>query len=258
MAINEIPIDNPAGRLHQILLKAKHIAERGEARIGWAKVFDIPLLDNNVLSPEGEKQLIESMIQLRILVDETEQSLRRIDGIPERYFRPFPRITRTPLTDLGLPFGNYINSITEGDLTVLEFCADKLSDNRPEGLVDEEQLKSLLTDVNNLFNEVNSSKLPSDLKKFILQQLEMIHSAIQQYRIRGIERLREVLSTSLGAIIVNGELVKAGSKTEEVSRFSQIFYSFVSIVSFASKATPLIEPISKVVRLLLPGEHNSH
>jgi hypothetical protein len=261
MSNDSIPIDNPAGRLHRILQKAKDTQETGQigqAREGWAKVFDIPasFIRTDRVEREVEEKLIENLIQLRLLIDETERSLRDIEGLPERYLRPFPRIRQIPLTELNVPFGNYISGITEDTLTVLEFCAEELSGRHSEPVVDDDQLKELLEDVNALFDEIKTSTLPSDLKVLLLQELEEIRKAIQQYRIRGVERLREGLAAVTGSVMVNAELIKNGNQYEAVSKFKKVFFALDSVITLASKAAPLIEPIKRAIGLLMSGDHN--
>jgi hypothetical protein len=137
--------DNPAGRLLEILEKAKGSNETGQAIVGWAKLFSIPT-SGNTLSPASEFELVHRMIQLRQLVDETEESLRGIEGINlELYLRPFPRIRQAiPLTNLYSDFKGLLSMITEGDITVLAFCSEKLSERHSERIVDEEQLKEIM------------------------------------------------------------------------------------------------------------------
>lgn len=134
--------DNPAGRLHAIFLKAKTPCGGIAAVMCWVKVFDLvpdnsPVLQAQVLPSEIEMQLVERLIQLRLLIDDTEKALRSIEGTPDRYFRPFDRLCQSvPITNLqSNDFNSMMNTITEGDMTVLEFCAERLSSFHVEPVI---------------------------------------------------------------------------------------------------------------------------
>jgi hypothetical protein len=104
-----------------------------------------------------------------------------------------------------------------------------------------------------LFDEVLASSMPQALKTFILEQLELIRRAIFEYRIRGIERLQEALETSIGALIVNNNLINQGADYEEVRKLGMIVSGLAAVVSFATDTTSLLETVGKYLPALLPG-----
>lgn len=130
---------NQAGTLLEIVQKAKSIHAQGIntsfpnwPSLFWAKVFDL-LTPSNRLEPDDDAEVMSRLIQLRKLIHETEKSLRSIEGINHDLFlRPFPRIQQVVnLLDLSAGFNTIIN-ITDGDIAVLEFCSDKLSERHSE------------------------------------------------------------------------------------------------------------------------------
>jgi hypothetical protein len=248
-----IKTDNPAGRLHEILEAAK--AHTGNGFLIWAKVFDIPITSDQT-SAEAEYEITSRLIQIRKMIDEIEEGLRSIEGINlDLFLRPFSRI-RHAIRIGGLHASNYetsLRQITEGDMTVLAFCAEELSKWQSEKTIEEAQIKDLTEDIQALYEQVHASELNAEIKNLILDQLEIIRRAIHEYRIRGVKRLNEALTTVVGAYILNKDLIDEESDKEEVSKFKDTLSKFTSTVAFASHTTRLLEAATTYLPKLLPG-----
>jgi hypothetical protein len=249
---------NPAGRLLEIVRKAQLSAQKlrqNPAKAGWADVFGIPFESSSfALTPEDDLALINYLIQLKLLIKETEQALRNIADLPDRYLRPFPRIRDiVNLTELQSPFGSYITPITEGDVVVLEFCAEKLSSYHLESAVAEDELNGILEDIHALYEMVIASDIHPELKTVILDALEVIRRAVHEYRVRGVARLEEALPMLVGSYVLNKKLIEAEEGKEEVGFFRRVLGRYSSLVATASHTTKLIEAAATYIPPLLPG-----
>lgn len=257
MITSSVDDTNPAGRLHHILSLAQAVidrsGQRGEASHLWATVFEIPVHGPPLTGPPL-LEVISRLLQLDKLIEETEQSLRRIEDLPDRYFRPFTRIRPIPqqsLVSLQSDISGTIRAISEGDMTVLEFCSERLERQHAEPIINDEELREILEAVTLLFDEVKSSEtINAELKAFVLDGLEAIRRGINEFRIRGPERLKEALGEVIGSLAVNRDIVKAGGTEEAVGKFEKLCYRFAAVVSFASDAAGLLTAM-KVG--LLPG-----
>lgn len=245
--------DNPASRLIAILEKAHLVLrDRGSmpARAGWAYVFEIPTNGNSLTTEDGI-ELIYRLIQFIKLIDETEQALRTIEGVNlNRYLAPFPAI-RSVISLTGLDQAFIPNNVTDTHMVILGFCEDKLEEYHLEPKIEEEEIKALIDDINNLYEEVKASAINQQLRVLILEQLEHMRRAIHEYHIRGAERLREEMTIIVGTYILNKDLVEEESSKEEVNKFKNILSRFASVVAFASHATRLIEAASTYLPKLL-------
>src|SRR5205085_7285799 len=123
----------------------------------------------------------------------------------------------------------------------LSLGADELSRRHIELSINEDELKEILREVNELFEEVSSSSLEKELKTYILTQLELIRRGINEYRITGIKRLQEALATTIGSMLINRDLINQASDKQEVGKFVSLTMRFANVVTLASKATALIE-----------------
>jgi hypothetical protein len=243
--MEQVEQNNPAGRLHTIVAR---LIEENKKKVDvassqlWAAVFEIP-----APSKGGEwlYEIASRLLQLRKLIDETENSLKQIEGLPERYFRPFFRLRALPANSLGsLASGisGTINLISEGDMTVLEFCSERLAAQHAEPIIDEGELRAILEDVSGLFDAVQESGLDPELKTFILDALESIRRGIFEFRIRGPQRLKETLAEIIGSMVVNHDVIQAVRDQDEgvVKRFETAFYRLAAAVSFAVDGPALI------------------
>lgn len=251
---------NPAGRLHKILTKAK---QSGGSPFGvWSRVFELQDYKEKARNPdeatwEANIEVTSRILQVKQLIDDTEESLRRIEGLSEKYFRPFQRIR--PLIFQSLQnlnsgdLGPTMNQITEGDMTVLEFCSEKLEELHAEPVVNEDELKEILQDVNALFNEVRSAAIDPELKSFVLDGLETIRRGLNEFRIRGPERLKETIADVLANYMVNQRTPQTPEEEASLDKFNKAFARFVSLVTLAANAKKLIDLVVSPL-LIGPGQ----
>ena len=249
--------DNPAGRLHALLTAAKKHDTNQNGLFIWGQVFGYRVdFSKEALSAEVEIEVTQKILQTRQLVEEAEAAIRAIEGPNQEIFlRPFPRIREAfRINIIGkASYRGLLNHISEGDMTVLEICSGELSRLHAEDVIEQGQLEQLLEDINALFDQIQQSSLPDILRIFLLDLLESMRRAIQEYRIRGARRLKEELEKIVGALVVNGSEIEKAKDAEEVSRFAQVFSAFVAMVTFANKATPLFGPVVRVINYLLPS-----
>lgn len=250
-------LDNPAGRLHSILETARAAVGQSpnlNGIQGWATVFGL-----QVGTKELEIELFHRIFEVGRLVDELQKRIELIDEVEEReaFLRPIPRFKAiAPIAEArNQGFSAVIGPITEGDMIVLEFCSRHLHKFQPEPVADAQELLELTKQVDDLFNSVISLQLDPDFKTFLLTQTERIRSGIQEYRIGGLERLRETLGDVLGATMVHQDAVVRNKDSEELKRFIHIADRLIAVIEFSSKTTKLIGSVSSVLPHLLKAFH---
>jgi hypothetical protein len=249
MAIN----NNPISRLISIYQSAKTVNRKDPctAIITWARVFEIPC-KNNKLTKHHTIEVLNRIIQLEKLINEAEQLLLSVKGIKhERYLPPFATMRSSVQSDRLDSHGTTI--LSEEEMLILGFCEERIEELNIEAEVKDDQIKELLNDVNNLYEEVIASSLQDTLKALILEQLEHIRRAIHEYRISGVERLREEMPILVGNYILNKDLIEQESDKEEVKKFQAILSKFAATIEFASNAATLIEAAAHYLPKLLPG-----
>lgn len=255
----EIKMDNAAGRLYTLLSQARGLS--GDGYQIWGSVFGSPLKKEiGDYKDELIIEITEGLIQLRRLIDEVESNLKKIEGINlSLYLTPFNRI-RDAIKLSRLTTSNYhvhLLGITEGDMTVLAFCAEALSKYSREPAVDEEQLEELLNSIGGLYTSVFASSLDEELKVFILDELEMLRRAIHEFRVRGFDRLKEEMPGVVGSYVITREWAEKSKPSDEekslMDSFLNVLGRYGAIVTFAANTTKLLEAASTHLPRLLPG-----
>lgn len=237
---------NPAQRLFDIVSKAERnfYGLRGNnispvSWTIWSKVFEI---GNSVDFTRDEQiEIISRVNQSRKLVDEVEELLKKVENLDhEKYLRPFPKL-KTVFTSpfqLGNSF-EQIFGINAVDLTILEFGIDAVAGVYKEKVVDEDQLKALLSEIQNLYEQVIDLEIDKNLKRILLDMLKIMENAIHEYRIRGVERLGEALEQLVGMYLFNKEIIE-NSDVVEVEKVKKILSKFGSMYSFAADTVQLL------------------
>jgi hypothetical protein len=251
-----IKTDNPAGRMFHLLTKAKASGE-GSGYDIWSKVFDIQQR-SDVLLDSSQFEVIHGLAQLRKVLDEIEDGMRSAEGLDleiDHYIYPLERIRALLLpTDMSVSnYQTYLQEITPADMTVLALCAMELSKRSAEREANEDELSNLLDDITALYEEILKSSIHKQLKTLILEQLENIRRAIEEYRIGGIRRLRKALGESIGRLYLDKDLIESASVSdkEEVSKFWKIFIRFAAVTTFAADSTAVLTGLGPILPRLL-------
>jgi hypothetical protein len=242
--------NNPALRLLDILQRAR--TQQSQFLIGWANVFELQARSDTI-SPEIEIAAAQHLVQLWKLVDEIEEKVRASgEEDLEDYLEPFSRIRDGIrfMRSTGGRLSETLNHITPSDLTVLRFCAKLIARDYPEPDIKQE-LDELLDDVNSLYKDIEESDLPAELKTLLLDLLHTLRTAIHEYKVRGIERIREAIATMLGTLIIHKSEVQQASKTSVGASVLRVFWKAVSLVHYAPEVTKIIETVAPVAKLLL-------
>jgi hypothetical protein len=265
--------DNSAGRLHDVLQGIVNIPLGGKCIDRLAVFFDLApttesLQGHNILALVPE--LIHQLTEIIKLTDEAEQELNAIEGLnKELYLTPFPHIRNTVsglLMNLYTLWNNYSDEFKKTDFRGLQFCSDTLSKFSIEQPIDAVVLEEFLDEVDQFYEEVFASEIHWETKYFILDRLDEVRAAIREYRIRGVEGLRECIGKTMGLIYVNPHLLespdggspKAKAKNkffDLLSRFSTIMDLGIKALQVGEKAKPLIAPGWAVIKGFLgPGD----
>ncbi|HET6632758.1 MAG TPA: hypothetical protein VFG73_08645 [Rhodanobacteraceae bacterium] len=230
--------NNPAGRLYDILELARRQNPKQPARKAWAAVFEIESADTGTL--------LQMLADLLKLVHETKTAIQRLDNVDqELHLRPFRKIEGL-LSNINLDasWENWQNKIDDTTLYGLQFSSDRLSRISGFTQLDSDEIVKLRSVVDELFNSVVDSALPSELKMLLLRNLESIRLSLAAYRIRGIEGIHEEIERSLGSVLLHqDEIQKSSSKERSLwESFFDLVKRLNQVVSLARTGQELAAP----------------
>jgi hypothetical protein len=189
MAANDVSLNNPAGRLHRILSRAK---SSGQPTLlgAFAHALEIP--------PTNISEILANLGQLGLAVDQVSEALKRINDTDnlEEYLDSAPHLkSALSIQSLGATWESYKNHIRDEDLRALRYCSKALSKKSLEVALSEEQIKQLKEGAEALYEDVlSSTDVDPQLRGVILGHIDSILRAIHEYRIKGLRPLAEALS----------------------------------------------------------------
>jgi hypothetical protein len=146
-------------------------------------------------------------------------------------------------------FGSVFN-IGEVDLKILDFGVDAVAKICREKVVDENELAKLRSEIQDLYEHISELEIDKHLKTVWLDMLKIMENAVHEYRIRGVERLREAVEQLIGIWFFSKEEIE-NSDIEEVGKVRIILDKFTNLWAFAADTVQLLEAGSKYLPLLL-------
>jgi hypothetical protein len=256
--MSRVKTDNPAGRLHGILSKAKTIQEGAPAAV-WSKVFSIsPASDLSHLT-----EVVQRLNELQQLVDETEKGFTEFENDSETYLEsiaPIRKVILTSFQGLNNNMTGLLNPVSERHMTLLEMGAAEWSRRIPEPKIDEKQLEEILKQVRELFEAVKrATDVDEELRTLILSMLDSIERAIQKYRVVGPSALEESIVQILGQLHwkqhVFLEKAPKGSKERKLlKKVGAIGTALIAVMTFADKTRKTVETFGQDILFLTSGE----
>jgi len=246
-----VKTNNAAGRLYQVLARARAQPKPESTSKVWASVFGL-----------GEDDVIgvyHCLIVMQGVLDEVERELVSIPELnTELYLSCVPQIQKviTPI-QLNATWTHYGEHLSESVMTTLAFCADKLAEFASEVPIEPDELNGLQADVDSLFERVERSSLDPLLKEIVLDFLEAIRRAVVEYRLRGARALREVLEATIGAFYTNWDVFQEAKAEDEIRRFMGLLENIQLLVTKAlhikAIATGAVKGVMKLIGVDDPG-----
>ena len=197
---------NPAYRLNRVLSEAARQDTGKTTKVAWATVFGV--------RPDDTMAIFHCLILLSNLVAEVESRIGEMEHINHGfYLQNFPKIKQAlSHTNLDAGWGEPRRFLDEATLRDVAFCGERLKEQFGDAEVSQDDLKDLLSSLENLIEEVKGSRIDAELKSALSRLLAVLDRAIREYRFTGASGLRAALSRALG------ELFLSWLKSEEKDR----------------------------------------
>jgi len=184
----------------------------------WSDIFSIDEEDHH-------KKNFEISRCLKLLHDELTSINEKMENtdFSEELYKPYIQktISFTSIQYLSGNWQSYKNNLTDDILLSLNFCSEIIPDEEAE--LEQEALDEILNLVNELEQELESSKIPSNLKNIISTNIDEIKKAIHSFNIVGIKAFESVMQSAYGAVVMNQDTYKEVQKYDEGNKLSKIF-----------------------------------
>ena len=240
--------DNPAGRLDEILKRLKPETEKEQVGDVWARALDVPKANMALL--------LKRMGMVHQLPLEIRQAVGGLHlAEPNKLLWFMPKLEQAlAVTNFRAPFqttvGQHLGADVRNGLGALSAVLSGYGAGASVAF-DPEELKELRDQIVNLIDDVRESDLPEDLRHFVLEQLDDVLDAIQDYWIAGVEPVRDAVQKAVGATVLTDGESRRLEKRPLGKRFLEILHIAIAVVSLASNSLELAdaaEPILTAIR----------
>lgn len=236
----DVPIDNYAGRLYQIINKIKENYE-GEPFEKLAKAFNVDATDRSLI--------VDNYAELFRMTRNIKEDILKIQGINYERFTSVADDIMIGLSKISLNSYNglreFVSHLDEKLMIRLEFCADLLSRELKEDIIESKELEELLNEVNELIVFVRKMSINKELKLIFHSNLENIRIAIERYEYHGTKGVKKIVDSGLGSILLASNLVK----NEDERNCGQKIFDFIikinQVISLGKNSKEIIAPIAK-------------
>lgn len=224
-----IDLNNPAGRLYEILDQAKGQPDKDDCWTIWIKVFGVTKGDRfAALARLGE---------LSQLVERIRREISAMGVNHELYLQWVPHVASVvAANNMAQSWGDYKRFLDTGTMAHLAHCAELYKNRVGELRVDEDELLRVDQEVQALREQILHGDLPHDLRSLLLDSIRQMSYAIESYRINGAEGLRRAAEQAFGALWLykqlNGE-EEIQNHWVQIQEFIQVAYNVVSLGFFA-------------------------
>ena len=243
------PTNTAGDRLYQII-HAMYQAPQNESLLrAWARVLKLPEVN--------KLEAFRGLLSVGALVDEVETNVRKRGGKPtELYTRSLDQVRNVLMVNFETHRSSLNNLLKPEVVTDLEHCAAMYSEIDSEIPVPQEQIDSIKTQVNELFDEIAKSAFPEELRSRLLDLLEVIRQQISQFEIRGVTALHECLRQSLARLIEIYPAIQHQGNDPLLKRVIGVISGIGKICENAQKALPIIKVAAKLLPIL--AHTNNH
>ena len=236
-----VPIDNMAGRLYTVINKLLDIKANNPYE-AFSVVFNIDEESKNIIH--------QKYADLFNMATEGKSKIKQIDvKNHDKYITAFDVIMEglstiefSNTTNGMLSFNNYFDSTK---LIPLEFCAEFLSNYVNENMIDDDEIKLLLTEIEKIINEVLEMDINKELKYSCMYNLENIRESLLKYKLFGNEGLIKNMECTLGSIILNRHKAQNDEDRKTFTKITQFIGKINTILSLGNQTTNLLTSISE-------------
>lgn len=196
------------------------------------------LLEAMKLSSESRNIL--DFYELLNKVEEEAKSIRNKQNI-DRYIQSIEKLHQVFVDNhtWGAPWNIFATYIEDKDvLNILDALADFFYSQNPTIFLEQEFLENLNREFNSLLDEIISSELSKELKRFLVERIADILTAIRRYHIDGTKGLEKAIKSFVSDLVISGHSLNNEVKKFSISR---------KCVSYITSLYFLITPIISIV-----------
>ncbi|HYG36445.1 MAG TPA: hypothetical protein VEC99_16750 [Clostridia bacterium] len=232
---------NSAKRLIAVLAEAsKRNGDEATGKV-WASVFGLPWDDYHP-DPHFVQQ---KLAVLRGEIDYLEAQMRRTQFSQEGYVQHLGRIRRSiSRGNVDAPWKSYFGELFAPDVQLALLWCSQVIPN--EATVTVAELEKVLGEIKALRSSIDSLGISQAVRDFILQQLDLIEQAIQEYPIRGGAAIREGFHKAAAIYAAAEDVPFTKAEAENVGKVNRLFSRLGKATEGVIKADKLASAVLSI------------
>jgi hypothetical protein len=194
-------LTNPARRLH-VLLEGTSIGAQHQQ----FRQYLAGRLGGNA---GDDLEMLRKILGLYDLVSLTERRLALMQHPKRHIFASCisPIVATLQGMQLASPAMQISQQLSAGPLPILELAADALDQELPEFLIEQSEIDELFKAAEALQESFDSSGLPTELRRVLVESMDRIKAALKSYAFTGIEGIDQAMKEAYGTVFVEHAVV---------------------------------------------------
>jgi len=234
-------MNNPAARLLNILEQGGKKPKDKNCRLVWCELLNI--------DPNDKVMLFGRLGKVIALSSDIVDELQKIDGVNvERYMhwaKPLENaFFESTLSGQWHQFNKHVN---EHVFNYLTMTSDFLSYRAPQPILPKTDLDKIVDGARKLLDEIKQSDLTTEIKEYMIKQLQKICIAADEYQITGSKYVVDVIDATFGHAILKNDLVKSAQNNTVAKKFWKFMANAAVITTIATGALQLAPAVSKIL-----------
>jgi len=241
-------LNNPAARFHSLLRIGQSQKKEEQCAKVWGNILNVPIGDSPLLL-----RRIGHVMELPSLIATEIRDLPNVNH--DIYLKWLPRVNASiGMMNFQNPWKTFIDRFDAEILYGIEICADTLHRSCPEKIISESTLKELSDKVTKLQEDLSNEGIPTSVAHFIMERLEEIRLALEEYSYRGSAPLERALENTVGKVVISPNIYQECQS----SSYGKKFWELMGYLAITMTITTGAIQIGKdTVSLLPPPEQSS-
>jgi len=199
---------NPAKRILNIANQAVGMPDKLSIGEVWGRVLGV---DEKALNEEFHL-LYQKLGMVRSELDLLQELMKETHLSSELYEPYIIRIKSiVTVKNLEAAWGNFKNKLQSDTILALKYCSDILPS---EPNIDQNELEKILSIINDIRLELESSSLSIGMYKFLISQLSIMENAIQSYPISGGTVFKKAFSDGFADLVAHADDISKATDVE--------------------------------------------
>jgi hypothetical protein len=233
-----------AGKLHNILERARGYTGQRTNLDGWAHIFETP--------PQIPTLVCEKLKRLTDLVEAVNSDLFTAEVAKEYFQEPLmniQKIINDSSKNLQADWPTTISKITPELLATLKFCALLSNQKILNKNIPNEEIEEFVKKTAQLKEEIESSKITPDLKEKLVKLVNETLDALHEYLIFGGEAVINAFRKAIGDVTIHNKLIIDEPEKEMMAKLWQYLKGLNTLISMGRNGQVLIDMGSNILQI---------